>query len=82
MAKLIYQAKDRTPVDQNGSLYLLLEEPIRKVLGLDNNTEMAIEVYWSEKHKDHYIAVYKKPVVAGDAVVEAQPTTESTQKPE
>lgn len=44
----------------NGSLYLLVESPVAKVLELDKERPVFVEVYYSDKHQDKYLAMYQK----------------------
>lgn len=58
MARLVLKGGQRKLLLNGTSLYMLVEFPIAKVMGLDENTVMNVELYWSEKHKGHYIAAY------------------------
>jgi hypothetical protein len=60
MAKLIYKGTERTPLNNSGSLYICIETAIAKIMEVDEKTQMAIELYWSEKHKGYYLAAYAK----------------------
>jgi hypothetical protein len=61
MGKLIYSSeKSRKPLASGSSLYILLEDAIKKVAGYDDQTELITELWFSEKHDDYYVATYKK----------------------
>ena len=59
MARLVLKGVEERKLVPNGvSLYVLIESPIARVIGADEDTTFNVELYWSDKHNGYYIAAY------------------------
>jgi hypothetical protein len=59
MAKLILRNKPRGIINLNGSLYMLIDSGMAKILEIEPGTELTTSVHYSYKHKGFYLAAYK-----------------------
>ena len=67
MAKLILKGDERTPryvgadeAGDYGSLYILVEASMAKIMGMTKDSKIVADLYLSEKHQDYYLAAYVK----------------------
>lgn len=66
MAKLILKGEERQPRslgatdDTAGSLYVLVEATVAKIMELDKDSTLCTDLYWSDKHKGYYISTFVK----------------------
>jgi hypothetical protein len=59
MARRILRGGTQKIKTVNGSSYILIDAAMKKVMAVGEDDNIALDVWWSDKHKDYYIAGYR-----------------------
>jgi hypothetical protein len=59
MARKVIEGGTQKIKTVNGSSYILIDAYMKKVMGIGEGDNIRLDLYWSDKHQDHYIAGYK-----------------------